>query len=95
LTVLRFERYPVDAKRTEGFEALVGAFLDAMRAAPGLLWADATKAFDDDPSYVVLSEWRTDADLDAWESSGAATTFGDGVDVHLRDDPTSRRFTSD
>lgn len=94
MTVLSFERYPVDPKRTDDFAALVGKLLDDIRKAPGVLWADATKAFDDEPSYIVLSEWRTDADFEAWEAAAPAKTFRDDVDIHLRDEPTRRRFTS-
>jgi quinol monooxygenase YgiN len=91
---LAFERYPVDPKSTDRFVAAVNEVLPAMRSASGALWADAMKAFDDDPSYLLLSEWRTDADLDAWESGAAARSFRDGIDVHLRGDPTRRRFGS-
>jgi quinol monooxygenase YgiN len=93
LTVLQFERYPVDANRTDGFEALVQTLLTQVRAAPGVLWADASKAFDDEPSYLVLSEWRTEADLEAWEAGTEALAFLEQVDVHLRGEPTRRRFT--
>ena len=94
MTVLAFDRYPVDPNRTEAFESLVDGLFGEMRAAPGSLWADAMKAFDDEPSYVLLSEWRTEADLDAWEAVAITRTFHEEVDIHLRGEPTRRRFTS-
>jgi quinol monooxygenase YgiN len=65
-----------------------------MRSAPGALWADAARAGDDDPSWIVLSEWRTAADLDAWESGPASTQFSQAADALLRGDITRRRFGS-
>jgi len=94
LTVLAFERYPVDPNRTSEFEALVNDLLEHMRAAPGVLWADGMKAFDDEPSYVLLSEWRTDADLDAWGATETAGGFADDVDAALRGEVTRRRLSS-
>lgn len=92
MTVLSFERYPVDPQRTQEFVALVDKLLEEMRSAPGVLWADATKAFDDEPSYILLGEWRTDADLEAWNGDPSAKAFRDDVDVNLRGEPTRRRF---
>ena len=94
MTVLAFERYPVDPNRIEAFEELVGSVLGAMRSAGGCLWADAARAFDDEPSYVVLGEWRAEADLNAWEASTECAVFLESVDVHLRGDPTRRRFAA-
>ncbi|MGH2759994.1 MAG: antibiotic biosynthesis monooxygenase family protein [Actinomycetota bacterium] len=94
MTVLSFERYPVDPKQTERFETLVNELLAIMRTAPGALWADAGRAFDDEPSYLLLSEWRTDADLDAWLASDTPRGFGDAVDAALRGDITRRRFAT-
>ncbi len=94
MTVLAFERHPVDPSHEEAFEDALRAFVDEIRAAPGALWADAARAFDDDPSYVVASEWRTEADADAWEASEAATAFRERTDALLRGDVTRRRFTA-
>lgn len=93
MTVLAFERYPVADDEARFREALDG-LLEHMRESSGVLWADAGKAFDDEPSYIVLSEWRTEADLDAWEQTGDSRSFGDEIDVLLRGDVTRRRFTS-
>ncbi len=93
MTVLAFERYPAVPDSVEAFEELVRGVLEAMRSAGGCLWADGAKAFEDEPSYVVLSEWRTGADLDAWEASNEVVGFQEKIDVHLRGDATRRRFT--
>jgi quinol monooxygenase YgiN len=94
LTVLSFERYPVDPKQTGRFEALVEELLEKMRSAPGALWADCARAFDDEPSYLLLSEWRTDADLEAWQASDGPVRFGESADVALRGEVTRRSFAS-
>ena len=94
MTALAFQRYPVAPHSVEAFEELLGGLLAEMRAAGGALWADATRAFDDEPSYIVLSEWATPADLDAWEAGAGATAFDERIDVHLRSDPTRRRFSA-
>ncbi|MEX0874638.1 MAG: antibiotic biosynthesis monooxygenase [Actinomycetota bacterium] len=93
-TVLAFERHPVASESVEGFIELLSGLLDAMRSAPGALWADAARAGDDDPSWLVLSEWRTGADLDAWESSLPAAEFSQAADALLRGDITRRHFGS-
>lgn len=94
MTVLAFQRFPVAVHSIEAFEELLNGILAAMRSAGGALWADATRAFDDDPSYILLSEWTTPADLDAWEAGTGAAAFEERIDVHLRGDPTRRRFTA-
>ena len=91
-TVLAFERHPVAPDSAGAFGELVAAMLEAMRAAPGALWADAARASGDDPSWIVLSEWRTQADLDAWERTGVAAEFAQASDALLRADVTRRRF---
>ena len=93
-TVLSFERHPVAPESADAFIELLPGLLEAMRSAPGALWADAARARDDDPSWLVLSEWRTGADLDAWESSPPATDFSKAADALLRGDITRRRFGS-
>lgn len=95
MTALSFRRYPVSTQGVEAFEELLGSVLATIRTTPGALWADAAKAFDDEPSYVVLSEWTAPADLDAWEAGAEHEAFEQAVDVHLRADPTSRRFTAE
>jgi quinol monooxygenase YgiN len=95
VTTLRFERYPVEAERRDDFIASVGALVDAMRAAAGNLWADVSSAVDDDPSCLVLSEWRTSADASAWAAGETAGSFLATVDPLLRGEPTIRSFSAD
>lgn len=94
MTVLVLERHPVDPRRAPEFEQLVDEVLVQMRSAAGALWADAARVLDADPSYVVASEWRTEADADAWTSSAPARWFVDAVDPLLRGDVTRRSFTA-
>ena len=94
MTVLAFERYPVDPAGEKSFNQLVVELLEQMRSAGGALWADAALAFDDKPSYVVLSEWRSRPDLEAWDASEAARAFRDRTDAHLRGEVTRRRFAT-
>lgn len=94
MTVLALERYPVELKSVGDFQALLAGMIAAMREQPGLLWADGARALDDDPSYIVLSEWRTAGDVDAWEESETARALTDRFDVFLRGDVTRRRFGS-
>lgn len=92
MTVISLERYPVAHDAEERFRNLIEAALARMRSAGGVLWADAAKAFDDEPSYIVVSEWRSTADLDAWDESDAAGAFRADVDVLLRGEVLHRRF---
>lgn len=91
-TVLSVERHPVHPASVDAFETLLDEMLAEMRHRPGSLWADAARALDDDPSYLVVSEWRTQADLDAWETSGEASAYRDRGEALVRATPTRRRF---
>jgi heme-degrading monooxygenase HmoA len=93
-TVLSFERYPVHPASVAPFETTLDDVVGTMREAPGALWADAARARDDDPSYLLLSEWRTEADLQAWDDGRAFGEFTDRTDALVREAPTRRRFTS-
>jgi quinol monooxygenase YgiN len=92
VTVLRLDRYPVGSDRSSAFEALLPEYLAAIREAAGALWADAARTSGG--HYLVLSEWRTAADLDAWEGSGADTGFTQAADVLLEGDVGRRRFAA-
>ena len=94
MTVLLFERHPVDPHRAPEFEQLVDEVLVHLRAAAGSLWAEAARFLDADPSYVLASEWRTEADADAWTSSAHARWFVDAIDPLLRGDVTRRTFAA-
>ncbi len=93
MTVLSFERYPVDPSKSDEFESLVADLLVEMRSAEGILWADVAQAFDDEPSYVLLGEWRTEADLEAWMATGNSSGFEEVVVALLRGETTRRRYT--
>jgi heme-degrading monooxygenase HmoA len=95
VTVLLFERYPVAAAATSDFASLLGELLADVREQPGLLWADAARAMDDDPSFIVASEWRTDGDAQRWAGGEEARVFAERADVHLRGEVTRRRFRSE
>lgn len=94
-TVLLFERHPVHPAQVDAFRRWAAEVVADLRRQPGNLWADAARASDDDPSFVVLSEWRTAGDADAWEASDAFAGHRDAVDALVREDPTRRRFASD
>jgi quinol monooxygenase YgiN len=90
LTVLVLKRFGVDPSQVAAFEELAAALVDRARAAPGLLWADLSRAADDPPSFLLLCEWRTEADADAFEASADLEAF----DPLLRGEITDRRFLS-
>lgn len=94
MTVLSFTRYPVAPERIEDFDRAAASMLAGLRAAPGALWAEGLRALDGSGGYVVVAEWRTDADADAWGSSERAAAFAESVDVLLGADVTHRRFVS-
>jgi quinol monooxygenase YgiN len=94
LTVLLHSRFPVDGERIKEFEDRATRLLAAMRAAPGLLWADASRIVEGEPSYLIASEWRTDADADAFDAGNDVSAFVADLDVLLRGDPSYRRFTA-
>jgi quinol monooxygenase YgiN len=92
LTVLCLDRYPVEPRSVADFERLLDELTAAMRRASGILWADTARATDDDPSYLVTSEWRRTADADAFDAGEAAASFRMGAEALLRGDVTTRRF---
>jgi quinol monooxygenase YgiN len=91
VSILVFERYPVSGESGGDFEALLAEVLQAIRIQPGLLWADGGRATGD--GYVLLSEWRTPGDADAWQGSAAALAWEESTDPLLAGDPSRRRFT--
>ena len=90
MTALVLMRFAVDPSRIGDFEGLAAAMVDRARSAPGLLWADLSRAADDAPSFLLLCEWRTEADADAFAASSDLEAF----DPLLRGEITSRRFIS-
>ena len=90
MTVLSLERYPVAVEAHSDFEGLLSELLVRMRRQPGLLWADGGRGGGD--GYVVLSEWRTAGDLDAWQTSPAVVVWEESTDPLLAGDPSRRRF---
>jgi quinol monooxygenase YgiN len=94
VTVLLLERYPVEPARSNDFEQLVAVLLAGMRSAPGALWADVTRVSGADPAYLLLAEWRTEPDADAWSASAPSSTFAEQVDALLAGEITRRRFVS-
>jgi quinol monooxygenase YgiN len=89
LTVLSFERFTTAPDADERFAARVEVHLEGLRRAAGALWADLAGVRG---GYLLLSEWRTPADLDAWEAGEAAQNFWGDLDVYLIGEPTRRRF---
>jgi quinol monooxygenase YgiN len=83
-------RFAVDPSRIAAFEDLAAAVVERARSSPGLLWADLSRAADDPPSVLLLCEWRTEADADAFAASSDLEAF----DPLLRGEITSRRFLS-
>ena len=94
MSVLLYERYPVDPVRSREFEHAANELLSALRKAPGALWAELSRAVDGDQTYLLIAEWRTEADADAWAASGPAVEFMRAVDVLLGAEITRRRFVS-
>ena len=90
MTVLSLERFPVAVESNADFEALLAELLVRMRRQPGLLWADGGRAGAD--GYVLLSEWRTPGDLDAWQASPAVVAWEESTDPLLAGDASRRRF---
>ena len=94
MTVLSFERYPVASEQVEAFERAVAELIGTLRSAGGALWAEALRGQDPAGGYVVVVEWRTEADADAWTSSAEALRFAQDVDVLLGAEITRRRFVA-
>ncbi|HVL82300.1 MAG TPA: antibiotic biosynthesis monooxygenase family protein [Actinomycetota bacterium] len=93
-SVLIHERHAVHPRHAEAYRALLSEMVSSARAAPGVLWADAAEAWDDQPSFVVLSEWRTSADADAWLASPARIRVLDRGEPWLREGTATRRFSA-
>lgn len=92
MSVLWLERHQVDGSRRSEHDTALALLLDAMRAADGFLWADAAASIVDDEMTTVVSEWRTQADLEAFRAGEAYSAFARDVEVALREAPSLRRF---
>ena len=92
MTVLHVERhYPHPHTRSD-FEREIGRLVEQMR--PFALWVDVAASVVDADVVSVLSEWRTDADLDAFLAGSQYPHLSQGLDPHVRESPTVRRFHS-
>jgi quinol monooxygenase YgiN len=89
VTVLSLERYPVAVESHDDFEALLTELLVRIRRQPGLLWADGGRTGGD--GYILLSEWRSGGDLDAWQTSPAVVSWEESTDPLLAGDTSRRR----
>ncbi|HVE93032.1 MAG TPA: antibiotic biosynthesis monooxygenase family protein [Actinomycetota bacterium] len=92
-TALWLERLPVHPARVVELEGLLGEMVAEMRSAAGCLWTDASAAMDDVPSYLVLSEWRSSSDLEAWLGGAGCRELGLRREPWLRDSVSGRRFS--
>lgn len=92
MSVLSLEQYSVAAGSRTDFEPLLAELLTVMRTQPGLLWADGGRT-EDETAYVLLSEWRSQADLDAWQKTPASRDWEQATDPLLTGDGTRRRFS--
>jgi quinol monooxygenase YgiN len=90
LTVLSFERFSVTPEAEVRVREIATTVLDALRAAPGALWAELATAADG--GFLLVSEWRTAPDADAWGTGEAAANFAQELDPHLVGEYTRRRF---
>lgn len=90
MTVLVLERYPVDPAHLPRFDELASDRIDQMRSAPGILWAEGARTADEESGFLVIAEWRTDADAEAFRNANVLDVF----DAVLVGDVTVRRFIS-
>jgi heme-degrading monooxygenase HmoA len=88
LSVLVFERYPVDPPQSEAFQELALVRIESMRAAPGILWAELLLGAEEGSGFLVLSEWRNEGDADSWEADSDPSA----LDAFVTSDVTRRRF---
>lgn len=65
--------------------------LEALRRAPGALWADLADVED---GFLLVSEWRSAGDADAWDAGDAARAFVRSLDPLLVGERTHRRFAA-
>jgi len=91
VTVLAFERFVVVPGGEERLRELAASALEAIREAPGALWADLAGVED---GFLLVSEWRAAGDADAWEAGEAARAFALGLDPLLVGERTKRRFAA-
>jgi quinol monooxygenase YgiN len=94
VSALRLERHVVDSDAHAGYEADVAKLLDAMRTADGFLWADAARSLTEPDVFTLVSEWRTEVDLERFAAGEAYAAFGGANDVRLVEPASVRTFNS-
>jgi quinol monooxygenase YgiN len=92
-TVLHFERHTAAPGKAVELLEVLSKVTVAMRTSPGVLWAEAAQV-DGDGSILLLSEWRTAADLEAYASGSEARELDEEADPLRQADPTRRAFQS-
>jgi quinol monooxygenase YgiN len=92
VSVLLLERHLLDDTFRDEYERAVSDLLALMRVAGGFLWADAAESLQEPGTVSIASEWRTDADLDAFCAADAYREFVERNDLRLHEPPMVRRF---
>ena len=91
MTVLAFDRFSVMPGSEPQLRELTDGALRALRNAPGALWADIAGT---DDGFMIVAEWRSAGDADAWDEGDTARSFVRGLDPILVGERTRRRFAA-
>ncbi len=92
MSVLHLERLLSAAGSAEALGSNARSMVASMRSADGALWAEVTEVED---GFLVLSEWRSEADLEGWQGSAGAEALAQARDALMAEAPTLRRFTAE
>ncbi|MCX6022265.1 MAG: antibiotic biosynthesis monooxygenase [Chloroflexi bacterium] len=60
-------RFTIRPERAAAFEAALDEMAAVARQTPGLHWVEVSRFLADPHVYLVLSEWESDAHLDAFD----------------------------
>jgi heme-degrading monooxygenase HmoA len=88
---LRF--WLADTADIQDFEGDMRAMAELAETSPGYVWSEMGRSMQDQPVYVVVSEWDDIDDVRAWEHNVVHVEVQLKWKPHLQEPLVHRRFT--
>jgi heme-degrading monooxygenase HmoA len=77
----------------QDFEGDMRAMAELAETQPGYVWSEMGRSMQDQPVYVVVSEWDDIDDVRAWEHNAVHVEVQHTWEPHLLEPLVHRRFT--
>jgi heme-degrading monooxygenase HmoA len=94
MAILAYLRFRLaESANIQDFEVDMRAMAELAKTQPGYMWSEMGRSLQDQPVYVVVSEWDDIDDVRRWEHSKAHVAIQRKWEPHLHEPLVHRRFT--